>query len=227
MARTSATSARRGRRLLAAILGTLALAAATATLSPAPTRAAEPARPTATASSIFRSPRPTDSPTPTASPTCDPFSSDGCAPSPSPTIAEISPLPDSPTPSPTIPSYLQGGDPTPSAKIGETVSSPVPLGGGFQDQLPSPTTGTTVPTGTLQPHSNGLPVPFLAVGALLILGAVGSLIYAVAPREKNVFATPRSRPASPVMFTPYGPDAPGTNILSGVKNPPKGPTRPG
>jgi hypothetical protein len=218
MAPTSEPSARRGRRMLAALTGVAASLAAAATLMTPPTSAAEP--PTGP---IGRSARPTDlfTPTPTPSP-CDAFSYDpACAtPTPSPTYVVVSPVPFSPSPAPTTPSYLQGTEPSPSPHTGDTVSSPVPLGGGFVDQLPTPSTGPSVPVGGLAPHQAGLPLPFLVVGALLILGAVGSLIYALAPREKNVFAGPRGgSTASPVLFTPYGPDTPGTSILSAPQPP--------
>lgn len=237
MAPSSATSARRGRRLLAAILASVSLVAAVSTLRTAPARAADPNAPAAKAThSPTASPIIELSPTPSPTPTCDFFSTDpAClppSPSPSPSVIVVSPVPDTPSPTPTTPSYLQGAEPTPSPRIGDTVSSPVPLGGGFVDQLPTPSSGPPAPTGSLAPHQSGLPLPFLAVGALLILGALGSLIYAVAPRDRNVFAAPRRRtPASPVMFTPYGPDTPGTNILSGGKTgtpgtPPRPPQRP-
>ena len=96
----------------------------------------------------------------------------------------------------------------------------MPLGGGFIDQLPTPSSDAAAPTGTLAPHQSALPLPFLAVGALLILGAVGSLIYAVAPRDKKVFDAARQRPVrSPVTFTPYGPDASGGNVQGGSDKP--------
>ena len=230
MAPTSATSALRGRRLLAAVLASVSLVAAVSTLQTPPVRAADPAAPVAKAT---HTPTPTPiidiSPTPSPTANCDFFSTDpAClppSPSPSPSVIVVSPVPDSPSPSPTTPSYLQGSEPSPSPRIGDTVSSPVPLGGGFVDQLPTPSSGPAAPAGTLAPHQSGLPLPFLAVGALLILGAVGSLIYAVAPHDRKVFADPRRRtPASPVMFTPYGPDTPGTNILSGGKAAKPGPT---
>ncbi|GAC1332587.1 MAG: hypothetical protein NVSMB17_11860 [Candidatus Dormibacteria bacterium] len=227
----SASSALLGRRLLAALLGGLSLVAAGATLTTPPARAADPGPPTIQASAtasppfaFFASP----SPSPTPSPTCDLFGDQAnCtlpSPSPSPSVIVVSPVPDPPSPPPTTPSYLVGAEPPPSPKTGESVSSPVPLGGGFVDQLPSPSEAVNVPTGTLSPHQSSLPLPFLAVGALLILGAIGSLIYAVAPRDKKVFSGPKRPVSSPVTFTPYGPDAPGTNILSS-HNPDPGPPK--
>ncbi|MFN2463916.1 MAG: hypothetical protein ABR573_08465 [Candidatus Dormibacteria bacterium] len=215
---TSATSARQGRRLLAIVLAVLSLLAAAATFGSA-TGSAAPPDPAASrspgpgASGLLPTPTPTPTPTPSCDPTTDPFACGSPTPSPTPTVVVVSPVPDSPSPAPTTPSYLQGAETSPSPHIGETVSSPVPLGGGFVDQLPTPTSAPVAPGGSLAPHQSGLPLPFLAVGAVLILGAIGSLIYAVAPRDKNVFAARPAAPTSPVAFTPYGPDAPTSSIL--------------
>ncbi len=133
-----------------------------------------------------------------------------------------------PSPVPATPAYLVGTAPSPTqaADGSSVISSPVPVGGGFVDQLPTPSQAAVGPTGDLAPHQGGLPLPFLAVGALLILGAVGSLIYAIAPGEKPIFNRSAPTSASPVMFTPYGPDTPGTNIRSGGQAPRPGPNKP-
>jgi hypothetical protein len=111
--------------------------------------------------------------------------------------------------------------PSPTPNTTDSISSPVPLGGGFVDQLPTPSgAATQASAGDIAPHSSGLPLPFLAVGGLLILAAIGSLIYAIVPRGKPAFEpTRRASTSSPVMFTPYGPDIPGANILKGPKPP--------
>ena len=143
-------------------------------------------------------PTPTDTPTPDVClfpPFCPP------SPSPSPTVIEVSPVPPDPIPTPTVPSYLKGLPPTPSPTpdvtdgTTDSGSSPLPVVGGFVDQPPTtgdsggPTTGAS--TTDLAPRSSALPLQLLAVGALLILGAIGSVIYAVAPRHKPIFDAPR------------------------------------
>lgn len=176
-------------------------------------------------------------PVPSASPssTCF-FGPDFCppspspSPSPSPVLVVVSPVPPDPSPSHTIPSYLQGlnPSPTPTQQTTDSISSAVPLAGGFVDQLPTPSAAAeTASPNDLAPHSSGVPLPFLAAGALLILAAVGSLLYAITPRNKPIFdATPRPAAASPVRFTPYGPEGPAANILSGPKTPRSGPRGP-
>ena len=169
------------------------------------------------------SPAPTDSPTAVCF-----YGPDFCPPSPSPTpdVIVVSPVPPDPSPSPSTPSYLVGINPTPTPtpQTTDSISSPVPVGGGFVDQLPSPSATANISANDLAPHSSGLPLPFLAVGVLLILGAIGSLLYAVVPRNKPIFETARrTASTSPVMFTPYGPDTPGTNILGGPPPPRPGP----
>ena len=172
------------------------------------------------------------SPTPTDSPSAVCFyGPDFCPPSPSPTpdVIVVSPVAPDPSPSPSTPSYLVGINPTPTPTptTTDSISSPVPVGGGFVDQLPTPSPTASISANDLAPHSSGLPLPFVAVGVLLILGAIGSLLYAVVPRNKPVFETARrTASTSPVMFTPYGPDSPGTSIL-GAANPPPPAPRPG
>ena len=167
-------------------------------------------------------PAPTLVPSDSPSSTCF-FGPDFCppSPSPSPVLVVVSPVPPDPSPSHTIPSYLQGlnPSPTPTQQTTDSISAAVPLAGGFVDQLPAPAAAAeTASPNDLAPHSSGVPLPFLAAGALLILAAVGSLLYAIAPRNKPIFdATRRPAPASPVRFTPYGPEGPGANILSGPK----------
>lgn len=182
-----------------------------------------PPKPTKSASPAARTPSP--SPTPSCGPD---FNPDLC-PSPTPSVVVVSPVAPDPTPAPSTPSYLVGTatSPTPSQDGTNTVSSPAPLGGGFVDQLPTPSQQATIgTTSDLVPHQGGLPLPFLAVGALLVLGAAASLLYAVAPRQKNVFARegPGARPG--VLLTPQGPEAPGSNLLSGGPPPRPGPRRP-
>ncbi|MFN2464845.1 MAG: hypothetical protein ABR598_01110 [Candidatus Dormibacteria bacterium] len=240
---TSARATQRGRRLFAAVAATAALFAATSTLLGGSTvgRAfnqgspnANPPAPCNPSRQICVSPAPSSSPTPTPTPTPAPsdcqYFPEFC-PSPSPSIVVVTPVTPDPTPTATIPSYLQGFGPSPTqdANGATVISSPVPLGGGFVDQLPTPSQQPRGAAGDLAPHQSGLPLPFLAVGLLLILGAVGSLIYAIAPREKDVFtrAEPRDR-TSPVLFTPYGPDTPGsgTNLLTGGQPPRTGGPKP-
>jgi hypothetical protein len=238
MAAKTASATQRGRRLLAVIAATVALlAAASMLLGGAVTgRAADDqSNPGPIASPPCKrnctSPQPTDpltSPTPTD---CF-FFPDACA-TPTPPVLVVSPVPSDPSPSPSIPAYLKGVGPSPTqnADGSSVISSPVPLGGGFVDQLPTPSQQAAAASAAdLAPHQSGVPLPFVAVGVLLILGAVGSLLYAIAPREKPVFS--RARPGagtSPVLFTPYGPDAPGaagTNLLTGGQPPRPGPKKP-
>lgn len=224
MAPTTKPAGRRARRLLATAVAAASLITAISVVGGSLAASADQAGP---APGPLK--KPTPSPTATESPTATPT---GCyfgfdCPSPSPTPLTVSPVPaDSPMPSPSEP-YLQGTNPTPSPSPSgvDVISSPVPVGGGFVDQLPTPSGGASqVPTNDLAPHSSGLPLPFLAVGAFLILGALGSLIYAVAPRNKPIFPEARRpAPASPVLFTPYGPETPGSNILSGPQSPQPGP----
>ncbi|MGI8610130.1 MAG: hypothetical protein ACR2MY_13080 [Candidatus Dormibacteria bacterium] len=229
-------AALRGRRLLAAIaaaaclLSTTALVGGTNTVSAA--TSATPAAVVKCRTALCPTPTPTPTPTPIDSPTpnCI-FSPDFCppSPSPSPVVIVVSPVAPDPSPSPTVPSYLTGinPSPTPTQQTTDSISSPVPLVGGFVDQLPTPSAaGNSASPNDLAPHSSGLQLPFLVVGALLILGAIGSLIYAIAPRNKAVFDTPRrAAPAPPVRFTSYGPEGPGSNIVTGPQGPrprPKG-----
>ncbi|MDQ6748889.1 MAG: hypothetical protein M3010_12390, partial [Candidatus Dormibacteraeota bacterium] len=183
---------------MAVVAATAALLAAASTLlgATATGHADDRANPQPAASPcphgrLCSTPSPTDTPSPSSSPTpsdCTIFPE--FCPSPSPSAVVVSPVAPDPTQTPTTPSYLQGVGPSPtqSADGSTVVSSPVPLGGGFVDQLPTPSQqASTGPTGDLAPHQSGLPLPLIAVGVLLILGAVGSLIYAIAPREKPVF----------------------------------------
>jgi hypothetical protein len=237
MAATSASATQRGRRLLAVIAATVALLAATSMLlgGAMTGRAADnQPNPAPLASPCKRDCTPPPPTYPAASPTptdCF-FFPDACA-SPTPSVLVVSPVPADPSPSPSTPSYLKGLGPSPTqnADGSSVISSPVPLGGGFVDQLPTPSEQATAASAAdLTPHQGGVPLPFVAVGVLLILGAVGSLIYAIAPRQKPVFT--RTRPGagtSAVLFTPYGPDAPGaagTNLLTGGQPPRPGPKKP-
>ena len=219
MATISRTGARRRGRLVAAI----AISAAVAFLSAANllVRDGDAANPP---DRIARTPvaTPTFSLSPT--PNCSPDSPD--CPSPTPSEVVVSPVAPDASASPTTQPYLQGTLPSPSpSPQTDTTSSAVPLGGGFVDQLPTPSSdATNVPTGSLAPHQSGLPLPFIAIGAVLILAAAGSLIYALAPRRHTPLRAPRAKPTSPVMFTPYGPDSgPGTNLLTGKPPRPPGP----
>ena len=218
-------AAQRGRRLLAALCAAACLMSATSLVSGVRSAHAADNPPFPCRSSC-----PTTSPTDSPTPVC--FYPELCPPSPSPTpdVIVVSPVPADPSPSPSTPSYLVGINPTPSPTPATTdsISSPVPVGGGFVDQLPTPTAAPTVANANdLAPHSSGLPLPFIAVGALLILGAVGSLLYAVVPRNKPIFESARrTGPTSPVMFTPYGPDAPGSNILRAPQGPRPGQGKP-
>ena len=218
MAMTSPPGATRGRRLIAAFSISATVAVPCVLAMPAHVGQAANASP-------FRSPGPEPSLTASPTPNCFPYD----CPSPSPSDVVVSPVAPDVTPSPSPQPYHQGTLPSPSPSgPSDTAASPVPLGGGFLDELPTPSSAATnAPTSALAPHQGGLPLPFLAVGALLILGAIGSLIYALAPRSRSPFATARvSRASSPVMFTPYGPDAsPGTTILSRPPGP-GGPKKP-
>lgn len=232
MAPDSARDYQRGRRILAAVISIAALLAAFSTLmsGATPARAASgsqgnapPVQPSTSSPSPTRNPHP-----PTAS--CGFDNNPDFCPSPTPSVVVVSPVAPDPSPSLSTPSYLIGTAPSPSpSQDGTSVaSSPAPLGGGFVDQLPTPSQQASVaPSADLAPHQGGLPLPFLAVGTLLILGVAGSLIYAIAPREKKVFVRERAAPStSPVYFTPYGPDSAGTNLLSGGQASRPGPREP-
>jgi hypothetical protein len=220
MAPDSACDYQRGRRILAAVISIAALLAALSTLMSGATPARAASGSQGNASPVKSSNPPSPSPTTTRSPAPTPscsfrFNPDFC-PSPTPSVVVVSPVAPDPSPSLSTPSYLIGiaPSPSPSRDGTSTVSSPVPLGGGFVDQQPTPSQQASVaPSADLAPHQSGLPLAFLAVGALLVMGAAGSLLYAIAPREKKVFVRERAAPsASPVYFTPYGPDAAGTNL---------------
>ncbi|MEA2684774.1 MAG: hypothetical protein QOK05_3102 [Chloroflexota bacterium] len=226
MAPTPISDSQRGRRLLAAAIAIASLLAAFATLLSGPVVARADNGQSNPPGPIKPSPTRTILPTESPTPVCDGEVSYYYCPSPSPSVVVVSPVAPDPSPSNATPSYLIGTAPSPSPTPDgtTTVSSPVPLGGGFVDQLPTPSQqASAAPTSDLAPHQSGLPLPFLAVGALLILGAVGSLIYAIAPREKKVFAQRPAHTTSPVYFTPYGPDSPGTNLLSTGQGPRPGP----
>lgn len=146
--------------------------------------------------------QPPHNPSPTACLSNDFFSS--CSPSPTPEIIVISPVPlDSPSPDVT-PSYLLG-IPSPSVDPGvNDGGTPIPLVGGFND-LPSP--------GPLSVASDnggggGLPGPLVLLGVLLLLGAAGSVLFAIAPRGER-FPEQPVHDAPEFLFTPYGPDQPG------------------
>lgn len=124
-----------------------------------------------------------------------------CSPSPSPEIIVISPVPlDSPSPDVT-PSYLLG-IPSPSVDPGvNDGGTPIPLVGGFND-LPSP--------GPLSVASDnggggGLPGPLVLLGVLLLLGAAGSVLFAIAPKGER-FPEQPVHDAPELLFTPHGPD---------------------
>ena len=147
-------------------------------------------------------PAPAPTPAATGTPTPDiclfpPF----CPGSPgsTPAVLEVSPVPPDPIPTPTTPSYLQGLSPAPSASAqgSDSGSSPLPVAGGFVVQPPTSGSGpgNGSPSGDLAPRSSGPPLPLLAGGALLVLGAIGSVMYALAPRNKPIFDAARRPPA--------------------------------
>jgi hypothetical protein len=214
--------------MLAALISIAALLAAASTLisGAVPARAANGERSNGPAKPSSR-PNPTPALSPRPTPICGAgFNPDLC---PSPTTSEVvvSPVAPDPPATPPTASYLVGTAPSPTpARVGNSGSSPVPLGGGFVDQVPTPSQqATSAPASDLVPRQSGLPLAFVAVGALLILGALGSLIYAVAPRQKNVFVRDRPPGRSPVLLTPHGPDAPSSNVLSSGQTP-RPPQRP-
>jgi hypothetical protein len=150
---------------------------------------------------------------PTQNPSPSPcFSNDfftDCSPSPSPAIIVISPVPlDLPSRAVT-PSYLIG-IPSPSVDPGvDTGGTPIPLGGGFKD-LPSPAPVAAVPdTGN---GGGGGPGPWLLIGLLLLVGAVGSVLWAIAPKGER-FPEQPAREAPGLVFTPYGADSPELMVM--------------
>ncbi len=200
---------RPGRRRLR-IAAALAIPPLTALLffatPPAPlaANASSPAAVSPTCTNETRSPGcpPTHDPSPSPCLSNDFFSN--CSPSPSPEIIVISPVPLDP-PSPAVtPSYLLG-IPSPSVDPGvNDGGTPIPLVGGFND-LPSP--------GPLSVASDnggggGLPGPLVLLGVLLLLGALGSVLFAIAPKGER-FPEPPVHDAPEFLFTPYGPDQPG------------------
>jgi hypothetical protein len=225
MAPKSARDSQRGRRIVAAVISIAALLAAVSTLmtGTVPARADSPGP--GNAPPLKKSP----APIPTLTPLCGTEVNPDRCPSVSPSEVVVSPVAPDPIQSAATPAYLIGTapSPTPVQDGTNTVSSPVPLGGGFIDPLPTPSPqATTAPASDLLPHQAGLPLPFLAVGTLLILGAAGSLLYAVAPRQKKVFVRDRPQGDSPALFTPYSPNAPSSNILSSAQPPRPGPQTP-
>jgi hypothetical protein len=146
--------------------------------------------------------QPTHNPSPT--PCLSNYFFSNCSPSPTPEIIVISPVPlDSPSPDVT-PSYLLG-IPSPSVDPGvNDGGTPIPLVGGFND-LPSP--------GPLSVASDnggggGLPGPLVLLGVLLLLGAAGSVLFAIAPKGER-FPEQPGHDAPEFLFTPFGPDQPG------------------
>jgi len=149
----------------------------------------------------------TPTPTPCFSP--DPSTLVECSPSSSPEIIVISPVPqDSPSPYVT-PSYLVG-IPSPSVDPGvDTGGTPIPLAGGFND-LPSPGPVTAVSdTGN---GGGGIPGPLALIGWLLLVGAAGSVLFAIAPRGER-FPEPPAHDTHQVLFTPYGADSPELMVM--------------
>ena len=55
--------------------------------------------------------------------------------------------------------------------------------------------GNGASTSDLASGSSGPPLPMLAAGALLLLGAIGSIMYALAPRNKPIFDAAHRPPA--------------------------------
>ncbi len=144
-------------------------------------------------------PSPNNDPTPTPSCNLGNFPFTDCSPSPSPEIIVISPVPlDSPSPAVT-PSYLLGLPVDPGLADAGT---PIPLAGGFNN-LPSP--------GPLSVASDnggggGIPGPLVLLGVLLLVGAAGYVLFAIAPKGKRFPEQPVHN-APGFLFTPYGPDS--------------------
>jgi hypothetical protein len=129
-------------------------------------------------------------------------------PSSSPEIVVISPVPlDSPSPAVT-PSYLIG-IPSPSVDPGVTGGTPIPLGGGFND-LPSP--GPVSAVSDNGSGGGGFPGPLMLIGMLLLVGAVGSILWAIAPKGER-FPEQPSGGAPSVVFTPSGPENPELMVM--------------
>jgi hypothetical protein len=146
-------------------------------------------------------PRPTDKPTPCDSALPYPPYYTPCAATPTPDVIVISPVPADPPPPQRTPAYLIGLPATPSAGPADVGGGVASLGGG-SDTPPSPGGGGGGGAqSTEQLKSTGLPLPFLF--AMLMLASIGAgfVIYRFGPRGRRL---PTVRPATPMLFTPYG-----------------------
>jgi hypothetical protein len=145
-----------------------------------------------------------------------------CLDSPSPEIVVISPVPLDPAPPPGTPSYLIGTltSPSPSPPA-DTGGSPVPLGGGFND-LPTPNPAAAT-SSSGNSGGGGLPLPLLLAGFLILAGAAGAVLYAVAPGGDRF---PEKIPGAPLGLRPYRADGSELNLIDSPVGPPPRPRRP-